>query len=128
MFSVYVLLDLVVPLVSWSIVGCINQSDETKIIFDAGLIQVVVSFFLLKDIFLLNNLSWKGIIPTLIIIRLLLESHDDETTQTLHSTEIRQTSTPVLDSIFSTVGTTPATELPGSFDDNTQMSFCLESN
>jgi len=61
--------------------------------FDAGLIQVV------------------GVVPTLIIIRVGLETynHDAETVDTVQSAEMKQSSTPVLDSVFSTVGAGPAT-------------------
>ncbi|KAF8811106.1 hypothetical protein BYT27DRAFT_7134085 [Phlegmacium glaucopus] len=79
------------------------------VVLDAGLIQVV------------------GIVPTLIIIRVGLGrcTLDAETIITLHREEERQSSTPVLDSIFSSVGAAPVTEQPTAFN-NAQTSSCIE--
>lgn len=83
-----------------------------------------------QEVSSLNILLCKGIVPTLIIIRVGLETynHDAETVVTVQSAEMKQSSIPVLDSVFGTVGVGPATELPTAFDDTAQTSSCISIN
>ena len=88
---------------------------------------MVSSNFLLQEQTLLYKLSWKGIVPTLTIIRIGLVGRTRDATS-LHNAEVMQSSTPILDSIFSTVGTTAIAELTPRFDDNAQVSSYVENN